>query len=173
MHPSERAEARIGRNGTKVLQLKLGKPDVASRKVARRGTIATSIAFSLLAKEQSMSTEGRASNLVSSDKESGKAVYGADNKKIGSIESVMIDKTSGEIAYAVLSFGGFLGIGTDHYPVPWKALRYDADLGGYRSGINENRLKGAPKHGTETIFDWNARYAELDDYYNDEVIRPG
>ena len=118
-------------------------------------------------------TEGRASNLISSDKESGKAVYGADNKKIGSIEKVMIDQSSGEIAYAVLSFGGFLGIGSDHYPVPWKALRYDNGLGGYRSGINENRLKGAPKHGTDTVFDWNARYAELDDYYNDEVIRPG
>jgi hypothetical protein len=117
--------------------------------------------------------EGRASNLIASDKESGKAVYGAENKKIGSIENVMIDKTSGEIAYAVLSFGGFLGIGKDHYPVPWKVLRYDSDLGGYRSDINENRLKGAPKQGTETIFDWNARYAELDDYYNDEVIRPG
>jgi hypothetical protein len=120
-----------------------------------------------------MSTEGRASNLIDSDKESGKAVYGADNKKIGSIEHVMIDKTSGEIAYAVLSFGGFFGIGTDHYPVPWKVLRYDANLHGYRSDISENRLKGAPKHGTETIFDWNARYAELDDYYNEEVMRPG
>jgi hypothetical protein len=104
----------------------------------------------LLAKEKPMSTEGRASNLISSDKESGKAVYGDNNKKIGSIEHVMIDKPSGEIAYAVLSFGGFLGIGTDHYPVPWKALRYDTDLGGYRSDINENRLKGAPKHGTTT-----------------------
>ena len=120
-----------------------------------------------------MYTEGRARNLIASDKESGKAVYGAANKKIGSIENVMIDKTSGEIAYAVLSFGGFLGIGTEQYPVPWKVLRYDSDLGGYRSEINENRLKGAPKHGTETIFDWNARYAELDDYYNDEVVRPG
>jgi hypothetical protein len=120
-----------------------------------------------------MYTDGRARNLIASEKESGKADYVDNNKKIGSIENVMIDKTSGEIAYAVLSFGGFLGIGTDHYPVPWKALRYDSDLGGYRSDINENRLKGAPKHGTETIFDWNARYAELDDYYNDEVIRPG
>jgi hypothetical protein len=56
--------------------------------------------------------------LIDSDKESGKAVYGADNKKIGSIERVMVDTASGEISYAVLSFGGFLGIGNDHYPVP-------------------------------------------------------
>ena len=47
----------------------------------------------------------------------------------------MIDKTSGEIAYAVLSFGGFLGIGKEHYPVLWRALRYNSDLGEYSSDI--------------------------------------
>jgi len=111
-------------------------------------------------------------NLIASDKEAGKAIYGAENKKIGSIERVMIDETSGEIAYAVLSFGGILGIGNDYYPVPWKLLRYDAELGGYRSDISGNRLKGAPKHGSE-LYDWTARRAELDDYHNDVVIRPG
>jgi hypothetical protein len=125
-----------------------------------------------LAKEKLMSIEGSTGNLTASDKESGKAVYGAENKKIGSIDCVMIDKTNGEIAYAVLSFGGFLGIGNDHYPVPWKLLRYDSGLDGYRSDISGSRLKGAPKHGSE-LFDWSARRAELDDYYNDEVIRPG
>lgn len=112
------------------------------------------------------------SDLIASDKEAGKAIYGAENKKIGSIESVMIDKDSGEIAYAVLSFGGFFGVGDEHYPVPWKLLRYDSELGGYRSDISGNRLKGAPKHGSE-LYDWTARRAELDDYYNDVVIRPG
>ena len=58
-----------------------------------------------------MSTEARASNLVDSDKESGKVVYGAKDEKIGKIERVMVDKTSGKILYAVLSFGGFLGFG--------------------------------------------------------------
>jgi hypothetical protein len=117
-----------------------------------------------------MSTEGRASNLIDSDQESGKAVYGAHDKKIGSIEHVMIDKTSGEIAYAMLSFGGFLGIGKDHYPVPWKVLRYDSELGGYRSDISESRLKGAPKHGTDSIsvFDWKARHAEVNSYYGEQ-----
>ncbi len=112
------------------------------------------------------------SNLISSDKEAGKAIYGAEDKKIGSIESVMVDKDSGEIAYAVLSFGGFFGVGDEHYPVPWRLLRYDSELGGYRSDISGNRLKGAPKHGSE-LYDWTARRAELDDYYNDVVIRPG
>ena len=111
--------------------------------------------------------------LIASDKVSGTAVYGPDKERMGSIERLMIDKTSGQVAYAVLSFGGFLGIGDDHYPVPWNTLRYDTDLGGYRTLISGNRLKGAPKHGTEIIFDWSARHAQLDDYYNDFVIRPG
>jgi len=58
-------------------------------------------------------------NLIGSDKVEGTAVYGADRSKIGSIERVMVDKLSGEVSYAVLSFGGFLGIGDDHYPLPW------------------------------------------------------
>jgi hypothetical protein len=78
-------------------------------------------------------------NLIASDKQSGKAVYGAEDKKIGSIERVMIDKSSGEPAYAVLSIGRFLGMGDDHYPVPWKLLRYDSGLDGYRSDISGNR----------------------------------
>ena len=45
-------------------------------------------------------------------------MYGADKQKIGSIERVMIDKISGRVSYAVLGFGGFLGIGDDHYPLP-------------------------------------------------------
>src|SRR6185312_2172295 len=61
-------------------------------------------------------------NLIGSDKVEGTAVYGADDSKIGSIERVMIDKLSGRISYAVLGFGGFLGLGNDHYPLPWQSL---------------------------------------------------
>jgi hypothetical protein len=100
---------------------------------------------SFLTKENYMATEGSAGPLIASDKVSGTAVYGPDKERMGSIERVMIDKTSGQVAYAVLSFGGFLGIGDDHYPVPWNTLRYDTDLGGYRTLISGNRLKGAPE----------------------------
>ena len=58
-------------------------------------------------------------SLIGSDKVEGMAVYGADEQKIGEIERVMIEKVGGKVAYAVLSFGGFLGIGEDYYPVPW------------------------------------------------------
>jgi sporulation protein YlmC with PRC-barrel domain len=67
------------------------------------------------------------SNLIGSE---GTTVYGADRKEIGSVERVMIDKRSGQVQYAVLSFGGFLGIGDDYYPLPWQSLTYDESLGG-------------------------------------------
>src|SRR3977135_3432559 len=96
-----------------------------------------------------MVTEARETgSLIGSDKVEGTAVYGADDTKIGSIERVMIDKMSGRVSYAVLSFGGFLGIGDDHYPLPWQSLKYDTNLGGYSTGVSENQLKGAPKIAT-------------------------
>ena len=75
-------------------------------------------------------------NLIRSDKVEGTAVYGADNTKIGSIERVMIEKTSGNVSYAVLSFGGFLGMGNDYYPLPWHSLKYDTQLEGYVTGLS-------------------------------------
>ena len=70
-------------------------------------------------------------------------MYGADDGKIGSVQRVMIDKISGKVAYAVVSFGGFLGMGEDYYPLPWPNLKYDTRLGGYRVGITcrTTRLK--------------------------------
>jgi hypothetical protein len=72
-------------------------------------------------------------SLIGSDKVQGTAVYGADGEKIGSIERVMIEKISGRVSYAVLSFGGFLGFGDDFYPLPWPSLKYNVDLGGYQT----------------------------------------
>jgi len=76
-------------------------------------------------------------NLIGSDKVQGTAVYGAGETKIGWIERVMIDKVSGRVSYAVLSSGGFLGIGDDHYPLPWQSLKYDRNLGGYVTGLRQ------------------------------------
>ena len=103
-----------------------------------------------------MVTEARETgSLIGSDKVEGTAVYGADDTKIGSIERVMIDKMSGKVSYAVLSFGGFLGIGDDHYPLPWQSLKYDTNLGGYRTGITETQLQGAPRYGNDNAWNWS------------------
>jgi PRC-barrel domain protein len=57
----------------------------------------------------------------------------------------MIDKGSGRVAYAVMSFGGFLGVGHSHYPVPWGALTFDTTLGGVRTNITEQQLRDAQR----------------------------
>jgi hypothetical protein len=79
----------------------------------------------------------------------------------------MIDKISGKVAYAVVSFGGFLGMGEDYYPMPWTNLKYDTRLGGYRVGVTEDQLKGAPKYNRNTDWDWSdrARDRSVYDYY--------
>jgi hypothetical protein len=106
-------------------------------------------------------------SLIGSDKVEGTAVYGADDQKIGSVQRVIIDKISGKVAYAVVSFGGFLGMGEDYYPMPWPNMKYDSNLGGYRTAITESQLKGAPKFNRNTDWDWSnrARDQEVYDYY--------
>ena len=96
-------------------------------------------------------------SLIGSDKIEGTAVYGADQNKIGSVQRVMIDKSSGKVSYAVVSFGGFLGMGEDYYPMPWASLTYDANLGGYRTTVTEASLKGAPKFSRNSDYDWQDR----------------
>jgi len=116
----------------------------------------------------SVTTERETASLIGSDKVEGTAVYGADEQRIGSIQRVMIDKISGKVAFAVTSFGGFLGIGEDYYPVPWPSLKYDTRLGVYRTGITIQQLQGAPKYSRNTDWDWNdrARDRQVYDYYN-------
>jgi hypothetical protein len=106
-------------------------------------------------------------NLIGSDKVEGTAVYGANSEKIGSIERVMIDKMSGKVSYAVLAFGGFLGLGNDHYPIPWASLKYDTSLGGYRTAVTEQQLKGAPKYTSDSAWSWDdtTKTRSVNDYY--------
>ena len=79
----------------------------------------------------------------------------------------MLDKVSGKVTYAFVSFGGFLGIGEDYYPMPWPNMKYDTNLGGYRVGITESQLTGAP-NTFDTDWDWSnrARDREVYDYYH-------
>ncbi|GLH75610.1 photosystem reaction center subunit H [Bradyrhizobium sp. SSBR45G] len=106
-------------------------------------------------------------NLIGSDKVEGTAVYGADDTRIGTIERVMIDKLSGRVSYAVLAFGGFLGLGNEHYPLPWQALKYDTRLEGYVTGVTDEQLRGAPSYSDERAWDWGdlATGRKVDDYY--------
>jgi PRC-barrel domain protein len=110
-------------------------------------------------------------SLIGSDKVEGTAVYGPDDKKIGTVQRVMIDKVSGKIAYAVVSFGGFLGMGEEYYPMPWSKLDYDTELGGYRVDVTEDQLRGAPNFSRSTEWDWSNRTNDerVYKYYNEPL----
>lgn len=139
-------------------------PDRASR----AGNIYHASRFYIPPKGECMATEAReTSTLIGSDKVAGTAVYGADDREIGTIERVMIEKTSGRVSYAVLGFGGFLGIGNDHYPLPWNALKYDTRVGGYRTGLTVDQLNRAPRYASESGWDWEepGSTKAVDDYY--------
>ena len=84
--------------------------------------------------------------LIAADKVQGTSVYDPQGSHIGSVYNVMIDKYSGQVAYAVISFGGFLGIGADYYPLPWGKLRYEHGFGGYVTDVSREQLEQAPRY---------------------------
>jgi sporulation protein YlmC with PRC-barrel domain len=92
-------------------------------------------------------------NLIESDKVIGTEVYGPDGTHIGEVERLVLEKVGGRVAHAVMSFGGFLGIGHDHYPVPWNKLTYNEDLGGFQTDITREQLEGAPTFSGDS--DWS------------------
>jgi hypothetical protein len=103
--------------------------------------------------------------LIASDKVEGTPVYGMNREKIGHIENFMVDKLSGHVAYAVLNFGSFLGMGGDHYPLPWSTLKYDEDLGGYVVNVAREQLERAPKYTEDESWDWANNGRQLNAYY--------
>ncbi|MFG1409564.1 MAG: PRC-barrel domain-containing protein [Pseudomonadota bacterium] len=98
-------------------------------------------------------------SLISTSKVSGTDVYNTEGEHIGFISDVMLDKRSGRVAYAVLTFGAVLGLGGDHHALPWAALKYDTRQGGYVTGVTIDQLKDAPAWPDEQDFD-NRRAAE-------------
>ncbi len=112
-------------------------------------------------------TDGR---LISAASVHGTDVYDTAGEKLGTVETVMLDKQSGRIAYAVLSFGGFLGIGNQHHPMPWQTLHYDPDRQGYVVNLDRTRLEGAPVYAAEdtTMLNDEAFGRRVHDYYGVE-----
>jgi len=107
------------------------------------------------------------SSLIGSDRVEGTEVYNSSGDRVGMIERVMLDKMSGRVAYAVMSFGGVLGIGRDHYPIPWSLLAYNERLGGYEVDVSEEQLKRAPKFRDKESWAYGDRGGEtaLYSYY--------
>jgi sporulation protein YlmC with PRC-barrel domain len=106
------------------------------------------------------------SNVISSDDVEGTTVYNAGGDKLGSIDDLMIDKISGQVRYAVLEFGGFLGMGTDRYPVPWGMLKYDTSQEGYVVPLDKKQLEGAPRYTADDVPAYDNSYnTSVNKYY--------
>jgi sporulation protein YlmC with PRC-barrel domain len=99
--------------------------------------------------------------VISASKVTGTNVYNIDGDHLGEIYDVMLDKRSGKIAYAVMSFGGFLGIGERYHALPWSTLKYDTRQGGYVVGLTFNQLKGAPTYTADELPAWGDRAYEM------------
>jgi sporulation protein YlmC with PRC-barrel domain len=114
-----------------------------------------------------METLDENASVISASKVTGTSVYDTAGEHFGEIYDVMLDKRSGRIAYAVMSFGGFLGIGERYHPLPWSTLKYDTRQGGYVVGLTIDQLKGAPTFAADELPLWSDRAYEtrIHDYY--------
>ncbi len=106
---------------------------------------------------------------ISSDRVVGTNIYNAAGDKLGSVDRLMIDKRSGQVRFAVLEFGGFLGIGTDRYPVPWSMLDYDTSKDGYVVPLTKEQLDKAPRYGDGDLPSYDQEYSgRVRSYYGVE-----
>ena len=104
--------------------------------------------------------------LIASNKVEGTPVYGRDGDKLGSIYNFMVDKYSGRVEYAVMSYGGFLGLGQRYFPLPWRILDYDTHSGGYRIDMTDRDLERAPSFTRESEPSFSRVYGRrVHDYY--------
>ena len=102
--------------------------------------------------------------LIASDRVEGTAVFRSNGQRIGHIQRIMIDKRTGQAAYAVMNFGGFLGLGEASYPLPWSLLDYNPALGGYAVEVTDEQLKDAPKLAANDSLDLGDRARDIGIY---------
>lgn len=104
--------------------------------------------------------------LISSDRVEGTPVFGRDGDKLGKVHTLVIDKSSGQVAYVVISTGGFLGLGQAYHPLPWSAFQYDVQQQGYVVQVDKRMLDGAPSFRPDTTPTFDEAYgARVTDYY--------
>ena len=105
--------------------------------------------------------------LIASNKVEGTAVYDRNDDRLGTIYNFMVDKMNGQVEYAVLSFGGLFGLGTEYYPLPWDRLTYNEELGGYRVDLVKEDLEEAPRYSAEQEPAYDRAYGErIDTFYD-------
>jgi sporulation protein YlmC with PRC-barrel domain len=142
-------------------------PAAASSPTTQATTIDNS---AIVQKDDNSARPWRASQVI------GIRVDNADGEHLGKIEDIVFNPTDGHIRYAVLSFGGFLGVGEKFFAIPWKHLRAEAKSGTVGNekfvlvlDVDKSRLKNAPGFDSKNWPDFgNPAYGKsLDEYYGD------
>jgi hypothetical protein len=111
---------------------------------------------------------------IQASRVTGTPVYNPAGETLGQVEDIVLSKVEGQAVYAVLSFGGFLGIGHDHYPLPWSILHYDTGRGGYVVNLNRDQIERAPRHAAGETPEWGdpAWHTRVSDHYSRPVMDP-
>jgi sporulation protein YlmC with PRC-barrel domain len=114
-----------------------------------------------------MPTASAHTSAIRAKKVLGTSVKDRSGQKIGEVEDIMLDKRSNNVMYAVVGFGGFLGMGEKYHPVPWSTLDYDEGAGGYVVGFTKEQLTAAPADSLDALTrdDGTAYRDRVYDYY--------
>jgi len=88
--------------------------------------------------------QGPGPHLMGADTLIGNDVYNRDGEDLGDVKEIMLDMRSGRVSYAVLSFGGFMGMGEKLFAVPWDALKLDTENKRFTLNVNKQQLESAP-----------------------------
>jgi hypothetical protein len=104
--------------------------------------------------------------LITAGRVNGTPVFNRLGEKIGQVDDLSIHKVSGRVIYALVSFGGFLGIGERIHPLPWSVLDYDTEKDGYVVSLDKAELKAAPNYGKDEL----ERFGGGDQSYRDALF---
>jgi sporulation protein YlmC with PRC-barrel domain len=98
-----------------------------------------------------MTTATGHTDAIAASRVMGTAVYNTSGEKIGTIQDVMLEKTTNGIMFAVIGFGGFLGMGEKYHAVPWSVLDYDEGQGGYVVPFTREQIEAAPADSIDAL----------------------
>ncbi len=97
----------------------------------------------------------------------GKKVISTNDEPLGKIEEIVLDKLNGDVRYAVLSFGGFMGLNTDYYAIPWESLSYCSEKEAFELGIDKDKLTSAKGFNKDNWPNFAEEYTRsIDDFYS-------
>ena len=115
-----------------------------------------------------MTTPSGHTSAISAKKVIDTPVKDTQGNRIGEVEDIVLDKLSNNIKFAIVSFGGFLGVGEKYHPLPWSVLDYDPEENAYTVTVTKEQLQAAPADSIEELIrdDGNVVRDRTYEYYN-------